>query len=740
MFLGQSTDFIIITTILMLSLFIDAFQEHNAESSTQKLLRKVAPMALVVRSGKKKRVATKMITVGDVIFLKTGDLVPADAELLEVKELAINQSALTGESFPQEKKIGDVIFSGTFVLSGEAVALVTAIGSQSEIGKVAAKLTQVRPATEFETGLNNFSYLLIRITFVFSVLLLAANLVLGHQMYESFLFVLALAIGFAPELLPMILTINLASGASHLARRGVIVKFLPSIENFGSMDTLCTDKTGTLTEGNTTLSAAVNVEGTLDNRVLELAFINSHFQAGFKNPLEMAILATNQKTTGYKKIKEIPYDFYRRRVSVVVKIGNEKLMITKGSPEDVLAVSENKKEIKCDYEGFHRSGLRTLAVAMKRIPMHQEVITAADEKDLSVVGFLTFTDPPKKNVEETLKLMEGMGVELKVLTGDSEVITNYICQQLQIPVKGILLGKQIDKMSLDDLKSKVEKTTIFARLNPEQKQKIILALRKNGHVVGYMGDGINDAVSLKTADVGISVNNAVDVAKESADLILLKKDLGVLIVGIEAGRRTFANILKYVMMGASSTFGNMLSLAVASLFLPFLPLLPVQVLLNDLLYDFSQVLLVRDNVDSALTEKPRKWSLKFINKYMIIFGLASSIFDIITFYILFVVFKDSPAAFQTGWFLESMVTQMLVVFSIRTMMVPFFKSRPDPWFAFGIIAIIVLVMVLPFSPIGGYLHLVIQPRAFYAMLAVICVSYLLLTEVIKWCFYRVNKY
>lgn len=738
-FLGQRTDLVVIVTILFLSLGIDAYQEHNAERSTEKLLKKVLPKAIVKRDGEIKRILSKMVTVGDIVFLKTGDLVPADAKLVEAKDLTINQSMLTGESFPQTKREGDIVYWGTFVLSGEAVAEVIGIGKNTQIGKISSRLTAARPKTEFEVGLNNFSYLLVRVTFIFSIGLLAVNMVLGHQLLESFLFVLALAIGFAPELLPMILTINLANGAKRLSKRGVIVKFLPAIENFGSMDTLCTDKTGTLTEGNTTLLQTVDIEGNLSQKVMKYAYLNSFFQAGFKNPLDMAILAGSEKITGYKKVTELPYDFYRRRLSVVVEGEDERWLITKGSPEDVLAVVGNPEKVKCNYESFSRNGWRTLAVAVKKLPKEKNKITVADEENLKLIGFLVFSDPPKINVEETLRLMKNMGVSLKVLTGDNEEVTEYICRELKIPVLGTTSGKEVEEMTMEMLRERVEKTTIFARLNPEQKQKIILALKLNKHVVGFLGDGINDAVSLRTADVGISVNNAVDVAKESADLILLKKDLRVLIVGIEAGRRTFANILKYIMMGTSSTFGNMLSLAVASVFLPFLPLLPVQVLLNDLMYDCSQVMLSRDNVDVELTNRPRKWSLKFINKYMIIFGSVSSIFDLITFYVLFVVFRYTPTAFQTGWFTESIVTQMLVVFSIRTVAVPFYKSKPDPVFAVGILAIAGLALILPYLPIAGYFHLLPLPTVFYEILGGICISYMILIELTKKYFYSRNR-
>lgn len=490
------------------------------------------------------------------------------------------------------------------------------------------------------------------------------------------MFVVAIAIGFAPELLPMILTINLSKGALKLSKKGVIVKFLPAIENLGSMDILCTDKTGTLTQGEITFEHAFDNHGRESQDVLEKALWNSYFQSGYKNPLDEAILGQQERVfDGIVKKGEVAYDFYRRRLSVVIEKEGKTFMITKGAVQSVLALCHNREAVTVDFDAWGQKGLRTLGVAVKEIE-HKERYSEQDEQDMEYIGTLTFSDPIKPGIETIVKELANLQVGLKIITGDNEMVARSVCEKIGIKSQLVMTGEEIDRLSVEKLAERVEGVTVFAHSNPRAKLKIINALKLRGHIVGYIGDGINDAPALKTADIGISVENGVDVAKESADLILLKKDLEALRVGIVEGRKTFANIMKYVLMGTSSTFGNMVSLSIGSLWLPFLPMLPAQILLNDLLYDMSQIFLVRDNVDHYLTKKPYHWDMGFIKKFMLVFGGLSSFFDLVTFYILYQIFQASSSLFQTGWFLESAVSQMIIIFSIRTAKYPFLRVVP----------------------------------------------------------------
>ena len=733
-FLGQKTDFFIILIILLTSVILDIFQESQAEHAAEKLSQKIALTAKVIRDNQTLDINTNQITVDDIVLLSAGNIIPADCKLLQVQNLEVNQSILTGESFPLEKKINDFVLMGTNVTAGSAIVQVTAIGRSTQLGKISSTLSNPRPKTDFEKGLNNFSLLLVRLTFVFAIILFILNLILGHPFISSLMFVLAIAIGFAPELLPMILTINLSKGSLRLSKHGVIVKFLPSIENFGSMDILCTDKTGTLTEGVMSVEASLNNLNQPDTEVLKFAYLNSFYQVGFRNPIDEAILKRKPiNLEKYQKVVEIAYNFYRRHSTVFLKQKNSCLLIAKGSPDSILPLCLNRHQIKFDLDNLNQQGFRTILVATKKLKLKDEY-SETDETDLNCVGVLAFADPPKTDVLDTIKRLSSLGVSLKILTGDSLLVTKNICQQIGLTVENTLTGSQIEKLSDEKLAQVVDQTTIFASLTPDQKLKIITALKQRGHAVGYLGDGINDAPSLKNADVGISVNNAIDVAKESADIILLRKDLHVLCLGIEEGRITFANIMKYILMGTSSTFGNMISLSLASIFLPFLPMLPVQLLLNDLLYDFSQMLLVKDRVDQIVINRPYRWSIQYIKKFMLVFGSISSIFDLITFYILFIVFKSSSNLFQTGWFMESFLSQMLIIFSIRTTLIPFWKSKISPVFAFGILLITSVALSLPYTPIGTYLHFVTPPPIFLFLMFLIVVSYFILIEIIKYFF------
>ncbi len=733
--LGQGIDAVIIGAILCISLFLDAYQEDRAENAAEQLAEKLHHRVRVIRDGQEQEILTRDVTIGDIICLQTGNIVPADARIVETENLSLNESILTGESFPREKSEGEEIFMGTHVLSGTCLASVVRIGEDTEIGKIHETISQEKPATDFEKGLRNFSLLLVRATIFFGLLLFIGRVWIDHQVIQSLMFVVAIAIGFAPELLPMILTINLTKGALRLSKKGVIVKFLPAIENLGSMDVLCTDKTGTLTQSEIAFEQALNLQGEVDKVVLQYATMNAALQSGYKNPLDEALLGVQKNLLeGVIKKGEVAYDFYRRRLSVIVEYQGRYLMITKGAVQSILDVCTNKEALKVDLEALGKEGLRTLGVAIKEIDP-RETYSEADERDMTLVGVLTFSDPIKPDIAKVVKQLQELHVGLKIITGDNALVAKSVCEKIGLSTKYVMTGEEVDSLSAEALRERVEEVSLFAHINPGAKLKIIQALKSRGHVVGYMGDGINDAPALKAADIGISVENGVDVAKESADLILLKKDLGVLRIGIYEGRKTFANIMKYILMGTSSTFGNMVSLSIGSLWLPFLPLLPAQILLNDLLYDASQLLLVKDNVDHYLVEKPYRWDIRFIRKFMVVFGGLSSLFDIMTFYILYQVFQASSALFQTGWFLESAVSQMVIIFSIRTAVVPFFRSRSSWPFIGGILSIILLVVVIPFSPLGPLLKFVHPPKIFLIGLLAIIVLYMIMTEIAKYFFY-----
>jgi len=761
-FLGQLSDFIIILVIILVSVALDTFQEHAAETAAEKLRKSVALTAAVIHNGEKKEVLFSHIVPGDVIFLSAGDIVPADGKLLSSEHLMIDQSTLTGESYPQHKRFEEKIaaeatvaervnctFMGTHVVSGEGTMLVVSTAGATELGKIAKSLVGNRPKTEFEKGLTGYGYLLMRLVMILAPIVFFMHVLLAHNVLESLLFVLALAVGFTPELLPLIVTINLSKGALRMSKKGVIVKYLPAIENLGSMDILCTDKTGTLTENAIELASYEDCNGKKNEDVFHYGYLVSYFQTALKNPLESSLLNYKKEDlAAYKKIFEIPFDFYRKRMSVVVSHQKKYLLVTKGAPEKILSHSHRVKDegtIKVLTEELRQkihkrlttlaaSGYRVIAVAYREVEKEKKY-HPVHEAELTFVGLLTFLDPPKHSVKPALALLEKRGIVVKILTGDNELVTKKVCEELSLPVSGVLLGTDIDRLDDRALSHVVDGITIFARLNPESKKRVIGAIRTNGHVVGFLGDGVNDAPSLRAGDIGISVNNAVDIAKESADLILLHKDLHVLIDGVYEGRKTFGNVLKYLMMGTSSNFGNMISLAIGSIFLPFLPMLPVQILLNNLLYDFSQVMLASDNVDASYIAKPRRWKVGFIRQFMFVFGPANSIFDLITFYLLLTFFHATATLFQTGWFLESFLTQTLIIFSIRTAMVPFFKSRPNRWFALSLLGVVILAILLPISPFAQLFSFVPPPSLFYVVLISVVICYFVLVEGLKHWFY-----
>ncbi|MGC8939964.1 MAG: magnesium-translocating P-type ATPase [Candidatus Bathyarchaeia archaeon] len=767
-FLGEISNVIIIFSIVFLSVVLDFYQESKAERAAEMLRERVTTTATVLRDGVKREIKLSEVVPGDIIYLSAGDIVPADARIISAKDLFVNQSALTGESFPVEKtptrskskeasitEWTNYLFMGTSVVSGTATAVVVRTGSFTEYGKIAKRLIAREPETEFEKGIKSFGFLIMEITFLLVIFVFFINAFYKRGVLESLLFAVALAVGLTPELLPMIISVNLSKGAIAMSKKGVIVKRLASIQNFGSMDVLCTDKTGTLTENRIQLVLHVDVNGEDSERVLLYSYLNSYWQTGLKNPLDEAILKYRDvNVSGFQKVDEIPFDFVRKRLSIVVEHENQRFMITKGAPEEISKIcsyyevgdvvaditDELRRKIEQKYFELSAEGFRVLSVAYKRLREYKSVYTANDENEMVFLGFVAFLDPPKETARESLQLLGKAGVEVKILTGDNELVTRKVCEHLGFEIKGIVLGSEIAQMHDDALARVVEEANVFCRVTPAQKDRIINALKSNGHVVGFLGDGINDAPSLRSADVGISVNNAVDVAKESADIILLQTDLTVLHDGVLEGRKTFGNTMKYIMMGTSSNFGNMFSVAGASLFLDFLPMLPTQILLNNLLYDLSQSAVPTDNVDHEYIEKPKKWDISFIRRFMIFLGPISSIFDFLTFFIMLFIFNATETLFQTAWFIESLSTQTLVIFVIRTRMSPFYKSKPSKLLFISSIAIVAFALILPFTPLGELFDFVAPPPTFFIALAVLIGVYLMLVEAVKKWFYKRYAY
>jgi Mg2+-importing ATPase len=785
--LGLTSDglanFVIIYIIVFISVILDYYQESKAEQAAETLKEKVTTTATALRNGIRTEVKLHDVVPGDVIFLSAGDITPADARVITAKDLFVNQSSLTGESFPVEKtptvvkskdaslsEWNNYLFMGTSIVSGTATAVVARTGTTTEYGKIAKKLVERPPETEFERGIKSFGFLIMQVTLLLVLFVFLINALLHpdtNGILNALLFSVALAVGLTPELLPMIITVNLSRGALAMSKKGVIVKRLASIENFGSMNVLCTDKTGTLTENKITLVLHVDSEGKDDNKVLLYSYLNSYYQTGLKSPLDEAILVHEaQDLGGYEKIDEVPFDFVRRRVSVVVEKDRQRFFIAKGAPEEILKVcsfcetsglmtdftEETRKRAEQKYFDLSSEGFRVLGVAYKKLKEEKATYSVNDESSMVFLGFVAFLDPPKETAKKSLKLLSDAGIELKILTGDNELVARKTCEQLGFEVKGVALGSELVQMHDDALARVVEEANVFARVTPVQKDRIINLLKGNGHVVGFMGDGINDAPSLKTSDVGVSVDNAVDVAKESADIILLKNDLTVLAEGVLEGRKTFGNTMKYVMMGVSSNFGNMFSVAGASLILPllgydFLPMLPIQILLNNLLYDLSQSTITTDNVDPEYVEKPKRWDIGFIRNFMIYLGPVSSVFDFLTFFImLFIFFPLFPhmpqePLFQTAWFLESLATQTFIIFAIRTRKSPFWTSKPGKLLVLSSIVIVAFAIAIPYTFLGDqYFSFVPPPPLFFAFLAGLIGAYLGLAEVVKRYFYKRHSY
>jgi len=767
-FLGEVANMLIILVIVTFSVTLDFYQESKASRAAEMLKKRVATKATVLRDGVKKDIWLTEIVPGDIIFLSAGDIVPADARIISAKDLFVDQSALTGESFPVEKnnlalksydpsitEWSNYLFMGTSVVSGTATAVVVKTGNLTEYGKIAERLVEREPETEFQRGIRSFSYMMMQVVLLLVLFVFFINALYRRSVLDSLLFTVALAVGLTPELLPMIISVNLSKGAVSMAKKGVIVKRLAAIQNFGSMDVLCTDKTGTLTENRIKLILHVDLDGDESEKVLLYSYINSYHQTGLKSPLDEAILQFKNIDVGeYRKVDEVPFDFVRKRLSIIVERQNERFMITKGAPEEVVKIcssyevketvaeitDEVRRRIEQKYVDLSAEGYRVLAVAYKRLTEEKPAYTAADEKEMVFLGFIAFLDPPKETAKEALQLLKNAGIELKILTGDNELVTRKVCEQLGFEIRGIVTGSEIAQMHDDALARVVEEANVFCRVTPAQKDRIINALKSNGHVVGFLGDGINDAPSLKTADVGISVDSAVDVAKESADMILLQHDLKVLHDGVLEGRKTFGNTMKYIMMGVSSNFGNMFSVAGASLFLPFLPMLPIQILLNNMLYDFSQTTIPTDEVEKEYLERPKRWDIHFIRLFMVCLGPVSSLFDFLTFFVMLYLFNASEPLFQTAWFIESLTSQTLVIFVIRTKRSPFWKSRPSRTLLLSTLTVVASALILPYTPLGEIFRFVKPPATFYIALVAILGAYLALAEIIKSWFYRRYSY
>lgn len=751
--LGETVNASIILFIILVSIGIDFYQEQDARNAAETLKKSVKTKATVIRDNKEEEIFHEDICPGDIILLSAGKIVPADARILFAKDFFVNQSSLTGESFPCEKNseaigtdkqelidLSNVVFMGSSIISGIARAIVVKTGSATEFGKIASKLIQPEMETDFSRGIKDFGYLILKVTIVLVLFIFLVNAVLKHNLLESFMFSLAVAVGLTPELLPMIMAVTMSKGSAHMAKKGVIVKKLSSIPGFGSMEVLCTDKTGTITEDKIQLIKYVDIAGNDSEYLLLLAYLNSYYQTGIKNPLDDAVVTFRKVgIDNYMKKDEIPFDFVRKRTSVVVSYQNKNLLICKGAPEEIfkscLISDENKSIANAQYELLSSQGFRVLAIATKETGA-DEIFTKEDECEMSLMGFIAFLDPPKKDAYEMIAALHNIGVEVKIITGDNHLVTQKVCKEIGLPIKGLMQGDEMKGISDEALQVRVKDTTIFTRFSPDQKNRVIMALKAHHHAVGYMGDGINDAPSLKTADIGISVNSATDVTKDAADIILTQKDLMVLKEGILEGRKTFGNTMKYILMDLSSNFGNMFSVAAATLFLPFLPMLPVQILINNFLYDTSQVTIPTDNVDESYIRKPQRWNIKMIYSYMFIFGLTSSIFDILTFYLLYKYFAVNEAQFRTGWFMESLATQILVVFIIRTRHVPFRDSMPGKKLVISVVLCLAagwLIPYLSFSKLLGFQRL---PNDVVMYIIAVVFIYLFTAEMVKRFIYR----
>ncbi|PTS96774.1 magnesium-translocating P-type ATPase [Pedobacter sp. HMWF019] len=758
--LGDVPDTIIIFVIVLISSFLGYWQEKGAANAVKELLKMVQLRCTILRDGKQQELPFEEVVPGDIVYLSAGDIVPGDALLLTSQELFADEAAFTGETYPVEKdcavlpantplsKRSNALFMGSHIISGKASILIMQTGANTEFGKISAQLQTKIPETDFERGIRHFGYLLMEVTMLLVLIIFAANVLLHKPVLDSFLFSMALAVGLTPQLLPAIVSVNLATGAKRMAKQKVIVKRLSSIENLGSMTVLCSDKTGTITEGKVNLKDTLGVDGQHSDKVLEYAWLNAYLQQGFHNPIDEAISSGYKGNPDFKLQSEIPYDFIRKRLTVEVMHADLHIVITKGALNNILAVcsqvelaSGHLEDIQKHtllitklYQEFSSNGFRTLGVAYK--PWQgRKPFTRADEQGMVFIGFITLFDPPKAHIKETIRKLKELGVGLKIITGDNELVAKSLAFSVGLEEPGILTGPMIQKMNDAALRHKAQETDIFAEVEPNQKERIILMLKKAGHVVGFMGDGINDAPALHTADVGISVDTAVDVAKQAADIVLLDRDLNVLTEGVLEGRKTFTNTMKYIFMATSANFGNMFSMAGASLFLAFLPLLPKQILLTNLLTDFPEMAIATDRVDQMNLQRPQRWDFKFIKRFMITFGLLSSIFDYLTFGVLILLLHSDEKTFQTGWFTESVLSATLIVLVVRTRL-PFFKSLPGKYLFMATLFILIFVLLIPLTPMASWFGFVKLPLSFYGWIFLIVALYMFSAELLKRWFYK----
>jgi P-type Mg2+ transporter len=776
---------VVLISMVLLSTLLRFWQEFRSNKAAEVLKAMVSSTAAVLRAGMQRpqEIPISTLVPGDIVYLSAGDMIPADVRLVTAKDLFVSQAMLTGESIPVEKyqlapaksdtssdsrnplEQQTACFMGTNVVSGTAIAVVGATGNSTYFGAVARDIAGARPLTSFDKGISRVSWMLVRFLMVMTPLVFLINGISKGNWLESLLFAVSVAVGLTPEMLPMIVTTNLAKGAVVMARRKAIVKRLNAIQNFGAMDILCTDKTGTLTQNKVILERHLDVHGKDDLQVLEYAWINSFHQTGLKNLLDVAVLEYAmqheivEKLQHYRKIDEIPFDFLRRRMSVVVRNGDGKnLLVCKGAIEEILPLcvsandgaavpgstveftGEKRREVRRVTRKLNQEGLRALAVAYKWLPAEDRTYNVADEKELVLAGYIAFLDPPKESAGQAIAALRDYGVAIKIITGDNEVVTRKICKEVGLAIENSMLGKDVEALSDADLTEAAEHTTIFAKMSPLQKSRVIRALKSRGHTVGYLGDGINDAAALKDADVGISVDTAVDIAKESADIVLLEKNLLILEEAVIEGRKTFANIIKYIKMTASSNFGNVFSVLIASIFLPFLPMLPIQLLVQNLLYDVSQVSIPWDDVDQDYLKQPRKWDAGGIARFMVFIGPISSIFDIVTFFVMWHVFRantpEHQSLFQSGWFVVGLLTQTLIVHMIRTQHIPFIQSRAATPVILLTASIMAFGIYLPFSSLGAHLGMVPLPWSYFGWLAGILLSYCVLTQLVKTLYIR----
>jgi Mg2+-importing ATPase len=780
---------VVIIAMIGLAVVLGYYNEYKAEKIVQDLRRAVSIKAVVTRDGRSFQIDSKQLVPGDLVSVYVGDIVPADIRIVKSKDLETNEAAFTGESFPVEKtssrldiekptsqQLTNYLFMGSVVVHGSAQGVVIRTGKRSILGSISRSLTRSHPETVFQKGVRRYGNMLLGFTLVLAVSIFSLNAAVGHDLVWSLTFSLAIAVGLVPELMPAIVTISLAQGASRMARVKVIVKRLVSIEDFGNMNILCTDKTGTLTEGKIVLKDVCPLSEEKDDRLLTYSLLCNAAVLGENivgNPMDVAIweYATDngvkKSVEPYTKVDEVPFDYQRRMMSVVVRKDDECTLISKGAPESVFRgckhadvagkiamITSVQKGINDKFTSLSELGYRILAVAYRTIEVKNSY-SVKDEENLTLLGFLVFTDPPKKDAYKAINKLNEMGVTVKILTGDNELVAKTICYDLKVPVKKIVCGSELTQMSLNEIKVVVEEATIFARVTPEQKLDIIKALKANGHVVGFCGDGVNDASALYEADVGISVDTAVDVAKEAADIVLLKKDLLVLADGINEGRKIFGNTMKYILMGTSSNFGNMFSAAAASVFLPFEPMLASQILFMNLLYDVSNMALPTDNVDDEYVKSPKRWDMSFVRKYTLFFGPFSSLYDFLTYGIMLFIFGASAAAlpgatdaaklhaqslFQAGWFVESFWTEVLVMFVIRTRRIPFFASRPGKWLTVLTLSCVAFGTILPFTPLGTFLGFGPLPPEYWVLLVLMVATYLVLVDAGKVFFYKICKY